>query len=379
MKIPNKFDEIRPYEPEDLQEVYDKLFADPMFHGVMDMLYPGVSHDELEKELRKCKSGYEYEVRFVYPFLQRILAKCGKGFDMDSEVDFGKRYTFISNHRDIILDSALLAVLLVDAKCGTTVEIAIGDNLLVHPWVENIVRLSKAFIVKRSLTPRDFIISSKLLSDYMHFSINQKHENIWIAQREGRAKDSNDLTQPSILKMMCLGGEGSLKERLADLHLCPTAISYEYDPCDYLKAKEFQLKRDNAEYKKTRQDDALSMKTGMFGYKGHIHYHIAECIDEWLWQLPDNMPKTDFFNAVAAHIDTEIHRNYRIYPCNYIALDLLDGSQQYSDKYTQEEKDNFVGYINQQIAKIDLPNPDVPFLTERILTMYANPLRNHMK
>lgn len=379
MKIPSEFNEIRPYEPEELQGVYDRLFADPMFHNVLDILFEGISHDELEKKIRLCKSSYEYEVRLVYPLLKNILAKNSKGVVAHSEIDLEKRYTFISNHRDIILDSALLDVVLVDAGCSTTAEVAIGDNLLIYPWVENIVRLSKAFIVKRNLAPREFLASSKIMSDYMHFAINQKHENIWIAQREGRAKDSNDLTQPSILKMMCMGGEGTLKERLTDLHLCPTAISYEYDPCDYLKAKEFQLKRDDAEYKKTRQDDAVNMKTGMFGYKGHVNYHFSKCIDEWVKQLPDTMPKADFFNTVAAHIDSEIHRNYRIYSCNYIASDLLDKSQEFADKYTLEEKENFLKYINGQIAKIDLPNPDVPFLTERILTMYVNPLRNHLK
>ncbi|MDO5447282.1 MAG: 1-acyl-sn-glycerol-3-phosphate acyltransferase [Prevotellaceae bacterium] len=375
MKIPSEFDEIRPYEPEELPAVYERLLADDGFRKVIASLYPNVPFEKVAQILFQCKDSITFQKTFAYPFLENLLKGMGCGCEMDSEnIDVTKRYTFISNHRDIILDSAFLAKLLLDAGFSTTVEIAIGDNLLARQWINDLVRTCKAFIVQRSLSPREFLISSKRMSEYMHFVVNAKHENIWIAQREGRAKDSNDLTQPSILKMMCMGGEGSLKQRLKDLHLCPLTISYEYDPCDYLKAKEFQLKRDT-DYKKTKDEDVLNMRIGIFGQKGHVHYHCAPCIDEWIDTLPDDMPKGEFFDIVADHISKEIHRNYMIYPCNRIALDMLEGTT--NGGYTDDEKAKFESYLETQLAKIDIENADKPFLRERILTMYANPLRNY--
>ena len=376
MNIPSEFDAIRPFEPEELPAVYERLLADERFQQVISFLYPDIPFENVAQMLRQCTDNIKFQKAFAYPFLKNLLTKCGNGCELDSEnIDVNKRYTFISNHRDITLDSAFLAMLLLDAGCSTTVEIAIGDNLLAYPWINDLVRINKAFIVQRSLSPREFLLSSKRMADYMHFAVNQKHENIWIAQREGRAKDSNDLTQPSILKMMCMGGEGPLKQRLKDLHLCPLAISYEYDPCDYLKAKEFQLKRDT-DYKKSKADDVLNMRTGIFGKKGHVHYHCAPCIDEWLDTLPDDMSKAEFFEVVADHISREIHRNYMIYPSNRIALDMLEGKE--NGGYTDAEKKEFEAYIETQIARIDIANPDQPYLRERILSMYATPLRNHL-
>ena len=209
------------------------------------------------------------------------------------------------------------------------------------------MRINKSFIVERSLGIREMLAASKRLSEYMHYVINVKHDNVWIAQREGRAKDSDDRTQPSILKMMAMGGEGTVVERLKQLHIVPLSISYEYDPCDYLKAREFQLKRDVPGWKKTRQDDVESMRTGIMGYKGRVHYHCAPCIDEWLDTLPPDMPKGELFDTVAAHIDSEIHRNYRLYPSNYIAADMLDGTSFAKEgKYTEADRQQFEAYLH---------------------------------
>ena len=266
----------------------------------------------------------------------------------------------------------------VDNGFKTTCEIAIGDNLLSLPWVKDLVRVNKAFIVERALSMRQMLMSSKRLSDYMHFAIKEKNENIWIAQREGRAKDSNDRTQKSILQMMSMGGEGSIIDRLKQLHLVPLSISYEYDPCDFLKAKEFQQKRDNADWKKGPMDDLVSMQTGIFGYKGHVHYHAAPCLDDYLDSLDPDMPKQDIYNKVAAYMDEQIFKNYRLYPGNYVALDLLENSTAHQAEYTAEDKAKFEKYMAGQLAKIDLPNKDEAYLRERILEMYANPVRNYL-
>lgn len=379
MKIPQEFDTIRPWEPEDLPEVFDRLLANDQFKQVLAYLYPQVPLEMIAQKLKACKTNLDFQLAFAYDFVHGILKKAATGCEMDcSSLDNTRNYTFISNHRDIVLDSAILDVMLIDNKFKTTCEIAIGDNLLSLPWVKDLVRVNKAFIVERALSMRQMLMSSKRLSDYMHFAIKEKNENIWIAQREGRAKDSNDRTQKSILQMMSMGGEGSIIERLKQLHLVPLSISYEYDPCDFLKAKEFQQKRNHADWKKGPTDDLVSMQTGIFGYKGHVHYHAAPCLDEYLDSLDPDMPKQDIYNKVAAYIDQQIHRNYRLYSGNYVALDMLEGTEAYSDQYTAEDKAKFEKYIQGQLVKIDLPNKDEAYLKERLLTMYANPVRNNL-
>lgn len=375
----HKYDSIRPFAPEELPEVFDRLVQNEQFCQVLAYLYPGVPVEAIRQKMHQCKTNLEFQKAFCYEFLKNLLAKASLGCDADfSNLDLRNRYTFISNHRDIVLDSALLHVMLFDAGCDTTTEIAIGDNLLKLPWVKDIVRLNKSFIVQRSLPMRQMLAASKLLAEYMHFVIAEKNDNVWIAQREGRAKDSNDRTAEAILKMMTMGGEGSIKERLLSLHLVPLAISYEYDPCDFLKAQEFQLRHDVADWKKGPMDDVVSMQTGIMGYKGHIHYHAAPCIDEWLRALPDDMSKTEFYTAVAQHLDHEIWRGYRLYPSNFVALDLLRGTAEHADRYTAEDRQCFEAYLDAQLKKVQLPNPDWAFLRERILTMYANPAINQL-
>lgn len=333
----------------------------------------------IEQKLRGCKDNVDFQKTFVYPFLDKLMKKASTGYEMDAPaLDKNSNYTFISNHRDIVMDSGLLDMCLINNNFSTTCEIAIGDNLLSLPWVKDLVRINKAFIVERGLPMRQMLMASKRLSEYMHFAINEKKENIWIAQREGRSKDSNDRTQEAILKMMTMGGQGSIIDRLVELHIVPTAISYEFDPCDFLKAREFQQKRDVEGWKKAPMEDVISMQTGIFGYKGHVHYHAAPCIDEWLHSLPEDMPKTDVYKVVAEHIDSEIYANYRLYACNYIALDELEGTSAHADKYTVEEKTAFDQYLAGQLAKIELADRDEAYLKERMLTMYANPAKNFL-
>ena len=337
--------------------------------------------EALSAKLKQCKTNLDFQVTFCYPFLKDLLSKASTGCDIDiTNIDINRRYTFVSNHRDIVLDSALLDVMLIDSGFKTTCEIAIGDNLLAAPWIKDLVRVNKSFIVLRSAGIREMLTNSKRMSEYMHLVINEKNDNIWIAQREGRAKDSDDRTQEAILKMMAMGGEGSATERLRQLHIVPLSISYEYDPCDYLKAAEFQLKRDIEGWKKSKQDDVLSMQTGIMGFKGAIHYHCAPAIDDYLEQIPADTPKGDIFKVVASHIDKCIHSNYRLYPNNVAALDILEGTSH--GGYSESEKATFEQYIAKQLSKtVDMLNklgitPDKPFLRERMLTMYANPARN---
>lgn len=379
MKIPEQFDPIRPFEPDELPDVFDRLLQNEQFSSVLAYLYPDVPKEALAAKMHACKDNLDFQKTFCYGFLVQLLARLSKGCNIDiASLDTDSRYTFISNHRDIVLDSALLDKLLIDAGFNTTCEIAIGDNLLKLPWVKDLVRVNKSFIVERALSMREMLMASKRLSEYMHFVIAEKNDNIWIAQREGRAKDSNDRTQEAILKMMVMGGEGSIIDRLKQLHLVPLAISYEYDPCDYLKAAELQARRDNPSWQKGPMDDVTSMQTGIMGYKGYIHYQCADCIDSYLDTIPADTPKTELFRLIADHIDRQIFAGYRLYPNNYVALDLLHGDSAHADHYTAEDKAQFEAYLKGQLDKIEMEGKDDAYLREQMLKMYANPAINQM-
>ncbi len=380
MRTPEEFDDIRPYDPEELPEVFEELIADAEFRSAVQWVMPDTPFEKAAALLRTCQTNLDVQKAFFYPLLHNLLSKCSNGFKVKGSeaIDKTAPHTFISNHRDIVLDSAFLSVGLLDNGFGNTLEIAIGDNLLIRPWIKKLVRVNKSFIVERSASMRQMLLSSARMSRYMHYAVSVKKENIWIAQREGRAKNSDDRTQDAILKMMVMGGEGTIVERLKNLNIVPIALSYEYDPCDYLKAKEFQQKRDIEGFRKSPTDDLVNMQTGIFGYKGRICFHMAESLNGWLDTLPADMPKTELFPCIAARIDREIHRHYTLYPGNYVAADLLSGTDDLSAHYTAEEKMNFEAYLQSRIEKVDLPNPDTAFLRERLLEMYANPVFNHL-
>ena len=381
----NEFDEIRPYEPEEMKQAFEDLLGDRQFQVVLKGFVPwlpkSVRNGLLRLAFTGVKTPLDFQKRFMKPVVNYVIRKHTDGCSFDDTAltsavpsdlkSDGSRFTFVSNHRDIVLDSAFLDVKLVGAGYPTTVEIGIGDNLLIYPWIKRLVRMNKAFTVRRGLSLRETLAASQLMSRYIHYAVTEKKENIWIAQREGRAKDSNDRTQDAVLKMLAMGGD------LKELNIVPLTISYEYDPCDYLKAQEFQQKRDNPAFKKSRQDDLDNMKTGIFGYKGRVVYRTAAPINTWMDVLSD-LPKTEWFKALAERMDKEIHRGYELFPCNYIALDELNGNKDYAAHYTDADKQRFEQYLSGQLAKITLDNKDEAFLRERILTMYANPVRNKL-
>jgi hypothetical protein len=379
MEIPAEFEKMRSLEDDEVRGAVLALLDDPAFTKIVKGIIKGVPIWVHKLYTKRFKTVNSFQKGMIYPFLVRILKKACTGFSKDfSALPQGREdFIYLSNHRDIVLDSAYLDyILLVDDK--KTVEIGIGNNLLIHPWIETLVRLNRSFVVNRSATAAELLESSKQLSRYIRFVIEEKKSPVWLAQREGRAKDSDDRTQKSVLKMMAMSGpdDMSLSERLQSLHICPLTISYEYDPCDWLKAAEFQLKRDNPDYVKSQQADLDNMKTGIFGFKGHMHYQVSAPIDSEIAALDSSVPRNQFLDQVAQIIDRHIFMGYRIYPCNRIALDMLRGDNAEASNYTPEEKQAFQTYLDGQLAKIDIPNPDWDFLRERILTMYANPLIN---
>ena len=376
----SEFDDIRPYEPEEMKQAFEDLLNDRQFNVLMKGFAPwlpkGVRNGLLRLAFIGVKTPLDFQKRFMKPIVKYIIRKHTDGCTFDDKALSGypkpdSRYTFVSNHRDIVLDSAFLDLKLVEKDYPTTVEIGIGDNLLIYPWIKRLVRMNKAFTVRRGLSLRETLAASQLMSRYIHFAVTQKKENIWLAQREGRAKDSDDRTQEAVLKMLAMGGD------LQELNIVPLTISYEYDPCDYLKAQELQQKRDNPAFKKSRQDDLDNMKTGIFGYKGRVHYHCASPINTWLEEL-SALPKTEYYKAVAERMDKDIHQGYELFPCNYIALDELRGDAANAAHYTKADKQRFENYLAGQMAKITLDNKAEAFLRERILTMYANPLINKL-
>jgi hypothetical protein len=384
--IGHEFDEIRPYEAGEMKQAFEELLNDRQFSLVLKGFAPWlpkwVRNGVLRLAFTGVKTPLDFQLRFMKPVVKWIIRKHTDGCSFDdtslrrensqsSTLNSQSRYTFVSNHRDIVLDSAFLDVMLVENGYPTTVEIGIGDNLLIYPWIKRLVRMNKAFTVRRGLTAHEMMRSSQLMSSYIHYAVTQKRENIWIAQREGRAKDSDDRTQEAVLKMLAMGGP------LQELNIVPLTISYEYDPCDYLKAQEMQQKRDNPQFKKSRQDDLDNMKTGIFGYKGRVHYSCAAPINTWMGQL-DGLPRNEYYKAICLRMDRELHRNYRLYPCNYIACDKLSkGNPTFKDRYTEADVKRFEDYLKGQLAKVQLPNKDEAFLRECMLTMYANPVKNH--
>lgn len=379
MNVNIEFDEIRPFHDEELPQIYEELIADPAFRQVATTVIPEVPFEMLAQKMRACRSKREFQEAFCYDLLWKIAKDASSELSLDHTAlkDKNAAYTYISNHRDIILDSGFLSILLIDQGMDT-VEIAIGDNLLIYPWIKKLVRVNKSFIVQRGLPMRQMLESSARMSRYMHYTIGEKKQSIWIAQREGRAKDSNDCTQDSILKMLAMGGEGDTIDRLMEMNMTPLTISYEYDPCDFLKAAEFQLKRDVPDYKKTTADDLKSMQIGLFGFKGQVHFQVETCLNDELAEMDRSLPKPELFSRLSAMVDKKIHANYRLYPNNYVAYDLLEGNADFSRHYTEEEKRRFLAYLEQQLGRIEIPGKDVNFLREKMWLMYANPLKNYL-
>ena len=380
MEIPQEFESMRSYEDSEVRGAILRLLEDTRFRRtILRPNLKGIPVWAIKLYTKRFKTIDGFQLGMILPIIKRNFKKSCDGFshNLKSMPKERQDYLFLSNHRDIVLDSAFLDyILLTNGK--SSVEIGIGNNLLIYPWIETIVRLNRSFIVNRSASAAELLEASEKLSSYIRFVIEKKRKPVWLAQREGRAKDSDDRTQKSVLKMLSMSGQGSLREKLMSLHITPLTISYEYDPCDWLKAEEFQLKRDNPGYRKSKQDDLDNMKTGINGYKGRIHYEVSEPIDNEIAGMDDSVPRNQFLDQVAAVIDKHIFKGYKIYPCNRIALDMLRGDNAQSAYYTERDKQKFMKYLDGQLAKITIPDPDWDYLRERILTMYANPLINQL-
>lgn len=373
------FSDIRPYLDSEVSDAIAQLVADRSFRKAVEPLVKPHTWEQFSALLMQGKSKEDFQKTAVYPILRRLIKKTTTELTSSNweKIDKSKGRLFISNHRDIVLDAAFFNMLLVDNGIQTS-EIAIGDNLLIYPWIEKLVRINKSFIVKRSVSVRQMLEVSGHLSNYINNTINQRNQSIWLAQREGRAKDSNDKTQISLLKMLTLSNRANPLDALKQLNITPLSISYEYDPCDFLKAKEFQLKRDNADHKKSQADDIENMYTGMVEFKGRVHFKLGNPINSKLTDIPSEIGRGEILQYVADEIDKEIYLNYTFYPINWVAYDLMTSSNNFATNYSDEDKSKFESYLDGQVAKIEIPNKDRDFLRTKIIEMYGNTVKNYL-
>ncbi|NLZ94229.1 MAG: hypothetical protein GX921_00180 [Bacteroidales bacterium] len=374
-----EFDDIRPIYDREVEQEIEHLLNDKTFRSVAEPALKPIAWSDFSKQMREINTIHDFQTKVIYStimmFMKENVSK--RSLLNPRKIDLNQSHTYISNHRDIILDAGLLNISLNEHGYDTT-EIAIGDNLLIYPWITTLVRLNKSFIVKRNMPARQLLKASQHLSEYMYKTITEKKQSVWIAQREGRAKDSDDRTQASLLKMLALRDRKNLIKSLKALDIVPLSISYEYDPCDFLKAQEFQQKRDIKDFKKTKQDDLINMLTGIQGYKGEICYRVGKPLNEIIDSIPTTQRNPALLQNIADLIDKEIFKNYEIYTINYIAYDILNNTKRFTNKYSAEEKKDFITYVNKQVEKIKIENKDVGFLKTKITEMYANILINHL-
>ncbi len=374
------FDNIRPLRDNEVESAIEKITSDPYFRQTVVPYIEAATWKNLIQTMKRCKTVYDFQRTVSTPILLKLfdvtqtrINSANWNFTKD-----GKSHLYISNHRDIVLDAALLNILMFINR-RETVEVAVGDNLLIIPWVADMLRLNKSFIVKRNLPPKQLLQSINQLSEYISNTIIHRDQSIWIAQQEGRAKDANDRTQTSVLKMLSLYKKNNPLEALKNLNIIPLTLSYEYDPCDYLKAKEAQMKRDNPEFKKTFFDDVENMKTGLMGFKGRIHLQFGRPINDKLEQIENQTNRSAVLSSIASIIDKEMHLNYFFYTHNYIAYDMMTNTHTFANKYKLVDLHNFENYVTKQMDKIEVENKDEDFLRSKLIQMYGNALKNYLE
>lgn len=373
----NDFDDIRPYFDSEFKDNFAKLLQDEKFCSVLKSLYESDSESAVIAQLPIMNTIDDLQRLIVYPLLRKLVATTSGGLTYSgiSELDSQKRYLFLSNHRDIILDPAFLNMIMFDAGFSRT-EIAIGDNLFIYNWIEQLVKLNRAFVVKRNLAFREQLSASKQLSAYVRYAITEKRMPVWIAQKEGRAKDGNDHTQMAILKMLNMSNTKSLVDGFKELNIVPLAISYELEPCGILKVDELLKRKHDSSFKKTPADDMQSMGNGIMQFKGKIHYGFGEPLNDKIEEICNGLRPNDAIQAITDYIDANVHLQYKLWPNNYVACDLLEGNNRHANYYSEEEKSAFVKYMNDDLSKFDF---DINEATAQYLEMYANPVLNQEK
>lgn len=369
-----QFEDIRPYYDSEYQSVVSRLLRQEAFLEAIRTYFPEYTEDQIKGLFLSCHSIREFQQKIVSGVVDKIVRQSATSLDFEGldALDSDQTYLFMSNHRDIVLDSAFLNYGLNQAGYKTS-EIAIGSNLLGIDWVRDLVRINKSFIVKRGLSNQEMLVASKALSAYIEYTIREKGESIWIAQREGRAKDGNDQTNPGLLKMLGLGTDRPLFDYLRDLNILPVSISYEYDPCDKLKIPELLAKSKGETYTKQPGEDVYHMLCGIRGFKGRVMLNFGYPIRKDMEQLEEIKNRNLQLRGIAHLIDQQIYEHYHLWPTNYIAADLLKETNQWEAHYDPETREHFLAYIAERLGDLEKD----PLARRLFLEMYANPVFNH--
>lgn len=374
MRVAN-FEEIRYYNDNEVQPALKKYANHPMIKTLLQFTFPEKSFNEILQILDDCHSISDFQAKVIYHSVKKVLEKSSEGLSYSGFEKLSKdeSYIFISNHRDIILDTSLINCVLYEQDLIMTAS-AIGDNLVQKPFLMLLSRLNRNFLVQRGLTPREMLRSSQNLSEYIRDLLVQQNRSVWMAQREGRTKDGNDVTQQGVLKMLAMAkGDMSISEYFSKIKIVPVSISYEFDPTDVLKMPELMAKRKEEVYKKSAHEDFNSILKGALGNKGRIHITAGEILDKnWFSDLDKGeLSVNDQLKSIAGSIDSKIYKNYKLWPSNYIACDLLNSSDAHAENYTDKEKRQFERRLTR---RIDVKNA---LEVNSYLLMYANPVINN--
>ena len=369
-----KFDDIRPYNDSEVHPALARIVANPLFSNVAQYLFPGQDENMFKQLLLSCNSKEDFQVKVMSQIVAKILQGTAKELTFSGLEHFkgGKKHLIVSNHRDIVLDSAIIQLILHQHGVETT-EIAVGDNLITSSFIEDITRSNKMIKVIRSSNPREVYTTSKVLSEYIRYNVANQKSSVWIAQRNGRTKDGIDVTEQGLLKMFDMSGSGDFVKDFAELSILPTSISYEFEPCDVQKAVEMYVSR-RQKYVKAEGEDLKSILTGIMQPKGNIHIAFNEPVSLEEIKEASELDKNEKFKAICTAMDRRIVAEYKLWGNNYIAYDMLNGSNEYADMYTAEQKAVFEGYMAAQLSSVKLPDIDMDELKGIFLSIYANPV-----
>ncbi|AZA99488.1 1-acyl-sn-glycerol-3-phosphate acyltransferase [Chryseobacterium joostei] len=372
----SKFDEIRYFHDHEVNEALGSIARDPMMKALMNFTFPGVDEQVWLEQFKEVHSISDFQHHFVAHTIRQILAKSSEGLTTSGfdQLDKNTPYLFISNHRDIVLDTSLLNLVLLESGHIMTAS-AIGDNLVKRNFLNVLAKLNRNFLVQRGLSLRERLKSSQTMSEYIDQQLHHENRSVWIAQREGRTKNGNDATQQGVLKMLAMAsGNQSLTDYFKTLKIVPISISYEYDPTDSLKMPQLLAQHREEEYIKGKNEDFMTMLSGILGQKKRIHIHAGDVIDKELDDIAANIDnKNKQLQAIAQVIDDSIIQNYKLWPTKYIAYDLIHNTDTYASHYTEQEKQLFIRRLEMRISSSDAISK------EYFLTMYANPLINKRK
>ena len=369
-----KFDDIRPYNDSEVHPALERIVANPLFSNVAQYLFPGQDENLFKQLLLSCNSKEDFQVKVMSQIVAKILHGTAKELTFSGLEHFkgGKKHLIVSNHRDIVLDSAIIQLILHQHGVETT-EIAVGDNLITSSFIEDITRSNKMIKVIRSSNPREVYTTSKVLSEYIRYNVANQKSSVWIAQRNGRTKDGIDVTEQGLLKMFDMSGSGDFVNDFAELSILPTSISYEFEPCDIQKAVEMYVSR-RQKYVKAEGEDLKSILTGIMQPKGNIHIAFNEPVSLEEIQEASQLDKNEKFKAICTAMDRRIVAEYKLWGNNYIAYDMLNATNEYASMYTAEQKAAFEGYMAAQLASVKLTDIDMVELKEIFLSIYANPV-----